>query len=160
MRDVNSLNRVLLIGNLGQKPEVRYLAQGRAVARFSLATKERFTKPQSNQFEDRTEWHKIVVWGKLAEFVEKYLTVGKQVYVEGRLRTRPWEDKQGAKHKTTEIEAQQIVLLGRREGGAAPDEENFRSGTTGISGGTSAVPDFPAEEGPDMPAEGDEEVPF
>jgi single-strand DNA-binding protein len=153
MRDVNSLNRVLLIGNLGQKPEVRYLQEGRAIARFSLATKERFTKPNSSQSEDRTEWHRIVAWGKLAEFCEKYLTQGKQVYVEGRLRTRPWKYKQGVNHKTTEIEAQSIVFLGRREG-AAPEEESFRTGT-------AAVPDFPAEEGPDLPAEGgDEEVPF
>lgn len=158
MRDVNSLNRVLLIGNLGQKPEVRYLQQGRAVARFSLATKERFTKPNSNQWEDRTEWHRVVAWGKLAEFCEKYLTQGKQVYVEGRLRTRQWQDKEGANRKTTEIEAQSIVLLGRREG-AAPDEESFRTGTSP----TAAVPDFPADEGGGGEApgpEGDEEAPF
>lgn len=159
MRDVNSLNKVLLIGRVGQKPEVRYIAEGRAKASFSVATNERFTKPNSSQVQDRTEWHRIVVWGKTAEFVEKYLAPGKLIYVEGKLRTRAWEDKQGGKHKTTEVEALSIVLLGRREE-AVPDEENFRSGTTGIGGGTSAVPDFPAEEGPDMPAEGDEEVPF
>ncbi|MCJ7610659.1 MAG: single-stranded DNA-binding protein [Candidatus Aminicenantes bacterium] len=153
MRDINSLNKVLLIGNLGQKPDVRYLPQGRALARFSLATKERFTNPNSNQTQDRTEWHRIVVWGKLAEFCEKYLTQGKQVYIEGKLRTRPWQDKEGVSRKTTEIEAQTIIFLGKREG--APEEESFRTGT--------AVTDFPADTaGPDIPSEGEgeDEIPF
>jgi single-strand DNA-binding protein len=152
MRDINSLNKVLLIGNLGQKPDVRYLPQGRALARFSLATKERFTNPNSNQTQDRTEWHRIVVWGKLAEFCEKYLTQGKQVYIEGKLRTQPWKDKEGVSRKTTEIEAQTIILLGKREG--APEEESFRTGT--------AVTDFPAEAGPDIPSESEseDEIPF
>jgi len=153
MRDINSLNKVLLIGNLGQKPDVRYLPQGRALARFSLATKERFTNPNSNQTQDRTEWHRIVVWGKLAEFCEKYLTQGKQVYIEGKLRTRPWQDKEGVSRKTTEIEAQTIIFLGKREG--APEEESFRTGP--------AVPDFPADTaGPDIPSEGEgeDEIPF
>jgi single-strand DNA-binding protein len=151
MRDINSLNRVQLIGNLGQKPEVRYLQQGRAVARFSLATKERFTRPNSGQSEDRTEWHRIVAWGKLAEFCEKYLTQGKQVYVEGKLRTRPWQDKEGVSRKTTEIEALTITLLGRRE--AAPEEETFRTDTSGVA-------DFPADETPGQPAEGEDDIPF
>jgi len=155
MRDINSLNKVTLIGNLGQKPDVRYLQQGRAVARFSLATKERFTNPNSNQTQDRTEWHKIVVWGKLAEFCEKYLTQGKQVYIEGKLRTRPWQDKEGVNRKTTEIEALTIILLGKRE--SAPEEEAFRGG--------AAVADFPAAEGEiDLPAggggEGEDDIPF
>lgn len=152
MRDINSLNKVLLIGNLGQKPEVRYLQQGRAVARFSLATKERLTNPTTNETKDRTEWHRIVVWGKLAEFVEKYLIQGKQVYVEGKLRTRQWQDKEGANRKTTEVEAQTIILLGRRE--ASGEEETVRTGP--------AVQDFPVDEsGSDLPAEGgDEEIPF
>ena len=152
MRDINSLNKVLLIGNLGQKPEVRYMQQGRARASFSLATKERLTNPTTNETKDRTEWHRIVVWGKLAEFVEKYLTVGKQVYVEGKLRTRQWQDKEGTNRKITEVEAQTIILLGRRD--ASGEEETIRTGP--------AVQDFPVDEsGSDLPAGGgDEEVPF
>jgi len=154
MRDINSLNKVLLIGRLGQKPEVRFLQQGRAVGRFTLATNERFTNPTTSQTQDRTEWHRIVVWGKLAEFCEKYLTQGKQIYLEGKLRTRPWQDKEGNNRKTTEIEAQTIVLLGKREGGA--EEETFRTGTAAV--------DFPGDTGLDGPSEGEgeggDEVPF
>jgi single-strand DNA-binding protein len=121
MRDINSLNRVILLGRLGQKPEIRVLPQqDRSVARFSLATNERIFNRSTNETSDRTEWHKIVVWGKLAEFCEKYLDKGRQVLVEGRLRTRSWQDRDGNKRTTTEIDAQSIVLLGggRREGPA------------------------------------------
>ncbi|MCP2605324.1 single-stranded DNA-binding protein [Candidatus Aminicenantes bacterium AH-873-B07] len=116
MKDINSLNRVFLIGHLGGEPEVRYIAQGeRAVARFSLATNEVYFDQAANENKKRTEWHRIVAWGKLAEFCEKYLTKGKQIYIEGKLRTRTWEDKSGIKRSTTEIEAQSIVLLGKKE---------------------------------------------
>jgi single-strand DNA-binding protein len=115
MKDVNSLNRVFLIGHLGGEPEIRYIAQGeRAVARFSLATNEVYFDQASNENKKRTEWHRIVAWGRLAEFCEKYLTKGKQIYIEGKLRTRSWEDKSGNKRSTTEIEAQSIVLLGKK----------------------------------------------
>lgn len=155
MRDINSLNRVTLIGRLGQKPEVRYLPQTeRAVARFSLATNERFLNPKTNQTDDRTEWHRIVVWGKLAEFCEKYLTQGKQIYLEGKLRTRSWQDKEGNKRFTTEIEARNIVLLGKRE---EPVEEQAYPEP-------KAAPDFPAEDetGPDKEKEGEggDDIPF
>ena len=115
MKDVNSLNRVFLIGHLGGEPEIRYIAQGeRAVARSSLATNEVYFDQASNENKKRTEWHRIVAWGRLAEFCEKYLTKGKQIYIEGKLRTRTWEDKTGNKRSTTEIEAQSIVLLGKK----------------------------------------------
>ena len=116
MKDVNSLNRVFLIGHLGGEPEIRYIAQGeRPVARFSLATNEVYFDQVTNENKRRTEWHRIVAWGKLAEFCEKYLTKGKQIYIEGKLRTRTWEDKSGIKRSTTEVEAQSIILLGRKE---------------------------------------------
>jgi single stranded DNA-binding protein len=94
MRDINSLNKVTLIGRLGVKPELRYLPQTeRAVAKFTLATNERYFNPSTNESDIRTEWHRIVTWGKLAEFCEKYLNPGKQIYLEGKLRTRSWQDR-------------------------------------------------------------------
>jgi len=153
MRDNNSLNRVILLGRLGQKPEIRVLPQtGRSVANFTVATNEKIFNKGTGETKDRTEWHRIVVWGKLAEFCEKYLTQGKQVYIEGKLRTRPWQDKEGVNRKTTEIEAQTIILLGRREG--APEEEAVRPGP--------AVTDFPSEGEIDQPAggEGEDDIPF
>jgi single-strand DNA-binding protein len=123
MRDINSLNKVILIGRLGQKPEMRRIPQQeRWVANFTLATNERLFNPSTRESTDRTEWHKIVVFGKLAEFCEKYLSQGKQVLVEGKLRTREWQDRDGNKRKTTEIVANNIVLLGRREEYAAAAE--------------------------------------
>ena len=115
MRDINSLNKVILIGRLGQNPELRYLPQTeRAVAKFSLATNERYYSPSTNESDIRVAWHRIVTWGKLAEFCEKYLNQGKQIYLEGKLRTRTWQDREGNKRSTTEIEAQNIVLLGKK----------------------------------------------
>lgn len=152
MRDINSLNRVILLGRLGQKPEIRVLPQqDRSVARFSLATNERIFNRNTNETSDRTEWHKIVVWGKLAEFCEKYLDKGRQVLIEGRLRTRSWQDRDGNKRTTTEIDAQSIVLLGggRREGAA-------EAGPVA----DTAVTDFPGEEETPASGEGDDEVPF
>ncbi|MBN2205792.1 MAG: single-stranded DNA-binding protein [Candidatus Aminicenantes bacterium] len=153
MRDVNSLNKVILIGHLGRKPELRFLPQSeRAIARFTLATNERTFNPQTKESRDYTEWHKIVAWGKLAEFAEKYLSQGRQVLVEGRLRTRTWQDKDGNKRSTTEIEANNIVFLGRREGAAEPvAQEPFPS--------EPAVPDFPGEDDTSGPG-GPDDVPF
>jgi len=156
MRDINSLNRVLLVGHVGRKPELRYLPQReRAVANFTLATNERFFNPTTRETTDKTEWHRIVVWGKPAEFCDKYLVQGRQVLIEGKLRTRSWTDKEGSKRSTTEIEAQNIVLLGRRpEGG---EEEPFQPQPPA----PSSVPDFPQdEEEPGMPRGGDEDIPF
>jgi single-strand DNA-binding protein len=156
MRDINSLNRVTLIGRLGQNPEVRYLPQTeRAVARFSLATNERFLNPKTNQTDDRTEWHRIVVWGKLAEFCEKYLIQGKQIYLEGKLRTRSWQDKEGNKRFTTEIEARNIVLLGKRE--EAVEEQAYPAEP-------KPGPEPPEEDEPspdkEKEGEGGDDIPF
>lgn len=116
MRDINSLNKVILIGRLGRNPELRYIPQTeRAVANFNLATNEKYFNPNTNESDIRAEWHRIVAWGKLAEFCEKYLTQGKQVLIEGKLRTRSWQDRDGNKKFTTEVHAQNIVLLGKRE---------------------------------------------
>jgi single-strand DNA-binding protein len=106
-----SVNKVILIGNLGKDPEVKYTPSGTAVANFTLATNERY-KDKDGQWQDRTEWHNIVAWQRTAEIVGEYLKKGRSVYVEGRLQTRSWDDKDGQKHYKTEIVAQDLVLLG------------------------------------------------
>ena len=151
MRDINSMNKVILIGRLGQNPEVRYIAQNeRAVANFTLATNEKLFNPSTNESSIRAEWHKIVAWGKLAEFCEKFLVQGKQILVEGKLRTRNWQDKDGNKRYTTEIHAGSIILLGKREDTAS--RENFEGG--------HKVSEFPSEKAAPEIQIDDDEVPF
>lgn len=108
------VNKVILVGNLGKDPEVRYLEGGVAVAHFSIATSETYKDKTGNKVES-TEWHNIVMWRGLAEVAEKHLKKGMQVYIEGKLRTRSWEDKEGHKRYTTEILADNMVMLGRKE---------------------------------------------
>jgi len=108
---MRSLNMVQLIGRLGKNPEVRYTSSGSAVANFSMATNENWTG-KDGQKNERTEWHNIVAWGKLGEICGEYLTKGKQVYIEGRLTTRSWEDRDGNKRYTTEVRADNMIMLG------------------------------------------------
>lgn len=110
------INKAILIGNLGKDPELRYTPGGQAVATFSLATSEKW-KDKSGVLQDKTEWHNIVVWGRTAEMVKEYLAKGRQVYIEGRIQTRSWEDKDGNKRYTTEIVAQRVQFLGSRDAG-------------------------------------------
>ena len=105
-----SLNKVMLIGNLGKDPEVRYTGSGQAVAGFSLATSEKF-KNKTGEWEERTEWHNITLWGKLAEIAGEYLSKGKTVYIEGRLQTRKWQDKSGNDRYTTDIVGDKMQML-------------------------------------------------
>lgn len=119
------VNKVILVGRLGSDPELKYTPSGVAVATFSVATNENWTDKDGNA-QERTEWHRIVCWRKLAEIAGEYLKKGRQVYVEGRLQTRSWEDQNGVKRYQTEIIARDIQMLGRREedakaGGGAPD---------------------------------------
>jgi single-strand DNA-binding protein len=107
-----SVNKVILVGNLGKDPELRYTASGTAVCNFSLATTERYKDRDGNN-QEKTEWHNIVVWRQLAEICGKYLTKGKQIYVEGKLQTRKWEDRDGNTRYTTEIVADQMQMLSR-----------------------------------------------
>jgi single-strand DNA-binding protein len=109
------VNKVILIGNLGADPEVRFTPGGQAVANFRIATSESWTDKQG-QKQERTEWHRIVVWGKLAELCGEYLAKGRQCYVEGKLQTREWTDKEGKKNYTTEVVANQVTFLGGRDG--------------------------------------------
>lgn len=112
-----SLNKVILIGNLGGDPEKRFTPSGQPVATFNIATTERWKDRTNNQPQERTEWHRIVVWGQQAENCAQYLAKGRQVYVEGRLQTRQWEDKEGAKRTTTEVIAQRVLFIGGSAGG-------------------------------------------
>ena len=117
-----SVNKVILIGNLGRDPEVRFTAGGKAVARFSVATSEVWTDAEGSR-QERTEWHNVVVWGKQAESCGQYLQKGRQVYVEGSIRTRQYDDKEGNKKYITEVVAQRVQFLGGgRAGGAQPRE--------------------------------------
>jgi len=112
-----SINKVILVGNLGRDPELRYTPSGMAVANLNIATNEVWTD-KSGEKKERTEWHRVVVWGKQAEVLNSYLTKGRQVYVEGSLQTRSWDDKSGTKRYTTEVRANRVLMLGRPEGGA------------------------------------------
>lgn len=149
------VNKAILIGNLGRDPELRYTQNGQAVTNFSLATSENWTD-KSGERTERTEWHRIVAWGKTAELCAQYLSKGRTVYIEGRLQTRDWEDKEGVKRQTTEIVANTVQFLGgpRGEGGGGNYAGGGGSGqsdenpTDGSGGGSSDPP----------PAEGD--IPF
>jgi single-strand DNA-binding protein len=110
-----SVNKVILIGNLGQDPEKRFTGSGAAVTTFNIATTERWNDNQG-QKQERTEWHRIVVWGKQAENCAQYLSKGRPVYIEGRLQTRQWDDKDGNKRYTTEVVAQRVQFLGSGQG--------------------------------------------
>ena len=115
---MGSVNKVILVGNLGRDAELRYTPGGAAVATLNLATTEVWND-RNNQRQEKTEWHRVVLWGKQAESLQEYLTKGKQIFVEGRLQTRQWDDKDGNKRYTTEIKADRITLLGGGGGGGA-----------------------------------------
>ncbi len=116
------VNKVILVGHLGADPELRYTPQGSPVANLRIATSESW-KNKDGQKEERTEWHRVVAWSKLAELAGQYLTKGRQVYIEGRLQTRSWDDKDGNKRYSTEIVAQNIQFLGARESSSVPTKD-------------------------------------
>ena len=109
------INKAILIGNLGKDPEVRYTPSGLAVANFNIATSERWKDRDAGEMKERTEWHRIVAFGKLGEICGEYLSKGKQVYIEGRIQTREWEDRDGNRRYTTEIVASEMKMLGARD---------------------------------------------
>jgi single-strand DNA-binding protein len=156
---MKSVNKVILIGNLGKDPEVKYTPQGTPVAKITLATNERF-KGKDGQWQDRTEWHNVVLWQRLAEIAGEYLKKGGKVYIEGRLQTRSWDDKQtGQKKYMTEVVASDLVLLGGRGEG---DYAGGSRGAAASAGGNhfdQSVPEAdhaPAASGPIT----DEDIPF
>jgi single-strand DNA-binding protein len=133
-----SVNKAILIGNLGKDPEVRFTATGRAVARFPIATSEVWTDAEGNR-QERTEWHNIIVWGKQGESCGQYLAKGRQVFVEGSIRTRSYDDKSGNKRYVTEIVAQRIRFLGGG-GGTRVAPESDAGGSDELSSATGMPP--------------------
>jgi len=149
---MGSVNKVILVGNLGRDAELRYTPGGAAVATLNMATTEVWNDKQG-QRQEKTEWHRVILWGKQAESLQEYLTKGKQIYVEGRLQTREWE-KDGVKRYTTEVKADRITLLGGGGGGA-------RGG--GSFGGGAERSGSPAGRGGDEPPMEpitDDDIPF
>ncbi len=128
---MGSVNKVILVGNLGRDPESRFTQNGRQVANFTMATTEVWTDKASGQRQERTEWHRIVTWGRLAEIATQYLRKGRQVYIEGSLQTREWNDRDGNKRQTTEVQANQLVMLGRGEGRSEGRSEGSMEGGAG-----------------------------
>lgn len=154
------LNKAQIIGNLGQNPELRYTQGGTAVMTLRVATNEKFKK--DGEWTDRTEWHSVVVWGKRAEGLSKVVGKGTQLYVEGRLQTRQWDDKEGVKRYTTEIVASDILLLGRKgdsSGAGSHDGEGSSSSKGGTSkgGGGDGGDGY---NGPETSDYSDDEIPF
>lgn len=136
---MGSVNKVILVGNLGRDAELRYTPGGAAVATLNLATTEVWNDKQG-QKQEKTEWHRVVVWGKQAQVISEYLAKGKQIYVEGSLQTRSWDDREGNKRYTTEIRAVRVLMLGRAEGSRMPSE--------GPAPDVEMVPDVTDEEVP------------
>ncbi len=141
------INKVILVGNLGQDPDTRYMPSGSAVTNLRIATSEQWKDKQTGEQKERTEWHNVAMFGKLAEIAAEYLRKGSQVYVEGKLRTRKWQDKQGNDRWTTEVVADEMQMLGGRGGGAAPMASEPAS---------SSGPGFPDRGGDDF----DDDIPF
>jgi single-strand DNA-binding protein len=144
---MSGVNKVILVGNAGRDAEVRFTPSGSAVASFSLATNEAWTS-KTGEKQERTEWHRIVIWGKQAQLAGEWVKKGRQLYVEGSLQTRQWEDRNGQKRSTTEVKAMRFVLLGRGDGSGR--------------GGSSQEP--PDSDGPALeeggPPDGDDDIPF
>ena len=124
------VNKAILVGNLGRDPELRHTPNGQAVVNFTLATSENWTD-KNGERQERTEWHRIVVWGKTAEMCNQYLSKGRTVYIEGRIQTREWEDKDGNKRYTTEINAQTVQFIGPRTDGGGGGGGNYTGGGGG-----------------------------
>ena len=141
------INKVILVGNLGADPDTRYMPSGGAVTNLSVATSESWKDKQSGEQKERTEWHKVAMFGRLAEISAEYLRKGSQVYIEGRIRTRKWQDKDGNDRWTTEIIADEMQMLGGRGGGGAP--------ARGDSYSQNSAPQKAAE-----PDDFDDDIPF
>ncbi|NNE39005.1 MAG: single-stranded DNA-binding protein [Gammaproteobacteria bacterium] len=118
------INKVILVGNLGNDPDVRYTANGAAVSNISIATSESWKDKETGEQQEKTEWHRVVFFGRLAEIVAEYLKKGSQVYVEGRLQTRKWQDKEGHDRYTTEVVANEMQMLGSRSSGGGSYDQS------------------------------------
>jgi single-strand DNA-binding protein len=154
------INKVILVGNLGQDPEIRYTADGRPIATFSIATSETWKDKNSGERREKTEWHRVVVFGKLAEICGQYLAKGRQVYIEGKLQTRKWQGQDGQDRYTTEIVVDQrgsMQMLGNREGGPGPSRPASGGSNSGGGGGGGfqdqgyPQPPYPNDQEDDIP---------
>src|SRR5688500_11384365 len=154
---MGSVNKVILVGNLGRDAELRYTPGGAAVATINMATTDVY-KDREGQKKEDTQWHRVVLWGRTAESLHEYLTKGKQIYVEGRLQTRKWTDKDGVEKDTTEIRGDRIVLLGGGGGGQRAGGGASRGADAGAMGGMSGGFDSGPDTGPgDL---SDDDIPF
>jgi single-strand DNA-binding protein len=152
-----SVNKVIIVGNLGKDPEVRYTPNGDSVTNVTIATTDTWKDKGTGEKKEATEWHRVVFFGKLAEIAGQYLKKGRQVYVEGALRTRKWTDKEGHERYTTEIVANEMKMLGSREGMSdAPPRESGGGGAGGGSGNRPAAAPQPANSFNDF----EDDIPF
>ncbi|HEX4879340.1 MAG TPA: single-stranded DNA-binding protein [Limnobacter sp.] len=163
-----SVNKVILVGNLGKDPDVRYLPDGGAVVNLALATSSNWKDKNTGEKREETEWHRVVMYGRLAEIAGEYCKKGRSIYVEGRLKTRKWQDQQGVDRYTTEIVADQMQLLGGREGGGSgggggsygggDDFESAPAPARSSSGG--GMRSTPQRQAPQSVADLDDDIPF
>ena len=153
------VNKVILVGTLGKDPETRYMPSGSAVTNMRIATNEQWKDKQTGEQQERTEWHSIAMFGRLAEIAAEYLRKGSQVYIEGKLRTRKWQDKEGKDRYTTEIVADEMQMLGGKGGGASVGERapaGAAAGGGGSSGGGRAA----VNDSGGPPGDFDDDIPF
>ncbi len=147
------VNKAIIVGNLGRDPETRYSSGGAAITNVTLATNESWKDRQTGEMQDRTEWHRVVFFGRLAEIAAEHLKKGSQVYIEGRIQTRKWQDRDGNDRWTTEIVANEMQMLGGRGGGAESGTDSFDDASGGGRGGARAAG---ASEASDF----DDDIPF
>jgi len=151
-----SLNKVMLIGRLGKDPELKYTASGTPFCRFSMATDDSWNDKNSGERQEKTEWHNIVTWDRLAEICNQYLTKGQLVYIEGSLQTREWDDQEGNKRRTTEIRARDMVMLGSPAGEGAGAGQRRAASAEGMAGGGASAP----SPSPSTSTITDDDIPF
>ena len=151
-----SVNKVIIVGNLGRDPETRYNPEGGAITNISVATTDTWKDKASGEKQERTEWHRVVFFSRLAEIAGEYLKKGAQIYVEGRLQTRKWQDKDGHDRYTTEIVANEMQMLGSRGGAGMPSEPAMESAPAEASTGSAARSGAKATAGADF----DDDIPF
>jgi single-strand DNA-binding protein len=151
------INKVILVGNLGADPETRYMPSGSAVTNLSVATSESWKDKQTGEQNERTEWHKVVMFDRLAEIAAEYLRKGSQVYIEGKLQTRKWQDRDGNDRWTTEIRASEMQMLGGRGGGGGGSFGGGQQGGGQQGGGQQGGGSAPPQPGPD---DFDDDIPF
>ncbi|MGD2118613.1 MAG: single-stranded DNA-binding protein [Chromatiales bacterium] len=148
-----SVNKVILIGNLGQDPEVRYMPNGNAVANITVATSETWKDKNTGDNQEKTEWHRVVLFRRLAEITGEYLKKGAKVYIEGKLQTRKWQDQNGADRYTTEIVADQLQMLDSRPGGGSSSYDQSRPSSSQSAGAPAPAPAMDS-------ADFDDDIPF